>query len=320
MARHEYVGAAPETTISGSITAGSPTSGGTFSVLDGTGYPTGSTGPFVVALDAGTVSEEKVLCSIRTGNVFTVATTGRGYDNTAAASHGGATTAGTVNHVFDAASATDFAGHVYDTTRDDHTQYQKKSLLTTAGDLVYATAASAWARLAIGTSGKFLKSTGTAPSWVTLASTDISDFAAAVAAIATPGVLASLEYNPASGTYTTTSTTLVAIDTTNLRLTFTAPASTNVLVEAEFALNEPNADYVTMGLLESATLIGVSKIVAYNSGAPTAITRYSTSWRKTGISVGSHSYDLAWLSGGGATATLQKGAGYPISMRVLALP
>lgn len=54
-------------------------------------------------------------------------------------------------------------------TNDEHTQYQKESLLTTAGDLPYATAASTWARLGIGTAGQFLKTNAgaTAPEWAT---------------------------------------------------------------------------------------------------------------------------------------------------------
>jgi len=53
------------------------------------------------------------------------------------------------------------------TDADQHPEYQKESLLTTAGDLPYATGASAWARLGIGTGGQFLKTNAgaTAPEW-----------------------------------------------------------------------------------------------------------------------------------------------------------
>jgi len=52
---------------------------------------------------------------------------------------------------------------------DDHTQYQKESLLTTAGDLPFATGASAWARLGIGTVAQVLRVNAgeTAPEWGT---------------------------------------------------------------------------------------------------------------------------------------------------------
>ena len=49
MARKEYAGAAPRTTLTSTMTAGSPTSGGSFTVQSGTGYPTGAyPGGFVV--------------------------------------------------------------------------------------------------------------------------------------------------------------------------------------------------------------------------------------------------------------------------------
>lgn len=55
-------------------------------------------------------------------------------------------------------------------TDDDHTQYQKENVLTTAGDIAYATAASTWARLGIGTANQLLRTnTGaTAPEWTTV--------------------------------------------------------------------------------------------------------------------------------------------------------
>ena len=53
------------------------------------------------------------------------------------------------------------------TSGDDHTQYQKEDLLTTQGDIPYATAASTWARLPKGTAGQALQMNGgaTAPEW-----------------------------------------------------------------------------------------------------------------------------------------------------------
>lgn len=169
MSRTEYAGAAPETTLTSSMTAGAPTSGQTFTVSSGTGYPTGSVGNFVIKVDAGTPSEEKILCSGRSGNTFTIATDGRGYDGTTAVSHGGGVTAGSVAHCIDATSLSDDQDHIYDTARDDHTQYLLRSLLTTQGDMPYATAAGVWARLAKGTAGQVLTMNGgaTAPSWVT---------------------------------------------------------------------------------------------------------------------------------------------------------
>lgn len=172
MARKEWAGATPQTTLSTSFSASTPAAGATFTVVSGTGYPTGSySGGFVICLDRGTASEEKVLCSARSGNTFTVATSGRGWDGTTATSHGGGVTTGTVDHVIDGDTLTDLSAHVYDTTRNDHTQYQTKALLTTQGDIPYATAASTWARLAKGTAAQYLRMNAgaTAPEWATLA-------------------------------------------------------------------------------------------------------------------------------------------------------
>ena len=55
------------------------------------------------------------------------------------------------------------------TAGDDHTQYQKESLLTTAGDMPYATGAGVWARLGIGTAYQGIRTNAgaTAPEWAT---------------------------------------------------------------------------------------------------------------------------------------------------------
>lgn len=116
MARREYAGAAAVTTLNGAINS----SVTTLSVTDATGWPTGATGTFVIALDAGTASEEKVLCDSRSGTAIVVNASGRGYDGTTAAAHSSGATA---KHVLDVASLTDLQRHVYDQTHDDHFMY-----------------------------------------------------------------------------------------------------------------------------------------------------------------------------------------------------
>lgn len=83
------------------------------------------------------------------------------------------------------------------------------------GDII-TRGATLWQRVAIGTSGKFLKSDGTDPSWQSLASTDMSDFAEAAQdaigamiattnsitltyADATPALTADLKYQDGNG-------------------------------------------------------------------------------------------------------------------------
>lgn len=72
--------------------------------------------------------------------------------------HADAANCGTIDH-----------GALTGLTDDDHTQYQKENLFTTAGDIAYATAASTWARLGIGTAGQILRTNAgaTAPEWHT---------------------------------------------------------------------------------------------------------------------------------------------------------
>lgn len=107
MARREYTGGAPETILAAGITSGSTSftveSGG------GGGYPTGGVGPFFVVIDATTGSEEKILCASRTGDVFTVASGGRGADDTTAVSHN---QNATVRHVYTATDADEANQHV----------------------------------------------------------------------------------------------------------------------------------------------------------------------------------------------------------------
>ena len=111
--RREFVGAASETTLSSGINS----SVASFSVASGTGFPDGSSFPFVVVVDRGVADEEKVLVTSRSGNTFTVAaniggvTTGRGFDSTTAAAHDSGSKVG---HVLDATTMTDISQTVYD--------------------------------------------------------------------------------------------------------------------------------------------------------------------------------------------------------------
>jgi hypothetical protein len=93
MGLREYAGGAKRTSLVGDVTAGSTT----LTVSDATGYPTGATGPFAIALSLGDAGEEKVLVASRSGNTLTVNT--RGYDGTTAAAHASGST---VDHVLTA--------------------------------------------------------------------------------------------------------------------------------------------------------------------------------------------------------------------------
>lgn len=126
MALREYAGAAKRTTITGSMATDTTT----FSVLDATGYPTGITAPFVVAVDLGVSGEEKMLVT-RSGNTFTVVQ--RGFDDTAAAAHNAGAS---VDHVLSATDIREINAHVFSTTGDAHPEY----LTPAEGAELYATA------------------------------------------------------------------------------------------------------------------------------------------------------------------------------------
>jgi hypothetical protein len=116
MAKKTFSGGVPATQLSGSLSS----SATSFTVSSATGYPTGSAGPFVVCIDRGTASEEKILISSVASTTFTVASGGRGYDGTTAKTH---SSAASVEHVLDADTISEANDHVNTTSRDDHTQY-----------------------------------------------------------------------------------------------------------------------------------------------------------------------------------------------------
>lgn len=135
--RKNYAGAAPATTLSGSITPSSTT----FTLASGAGYPTGATGPFVLVTDPGTASEEKILCSLLSGSTVTVASSGRGYDGTTATSH---SSGAVVNHVLTAIDLDEANQAVVNTI----------GAVTAVGDLLVGTGTNALGRVAIGTAGQ----------------------------------------------------------------------------------------------------------------------------------------------------------------------
>ena len=142
--RKEWAGGALRTTLNGTLTAVATT----INVVDASSFPAG-TFSFVLVLDRGLSSEEKVLCSTRGATSFTVLQ--RGYDGSVAAAHA---SGGYVEHVLDAYTV-DQANAIATT-------------MNTQGDLAYKSVTgdnTSFARLGIGTANRVLLSTGSAPSW-----------------------------------------------------------------------------------------------------------------------------------------------------------
>jgi hypothetical protein len=103
MLRREFSGSVLRTTLTANI-SNTATS---ITVLDGSTYPTGAN-PFVIVIDRGLSSEEKVLITSRSTNTLTVDT--RGYDGSTANAH---TTGAFVDHVLDAAVVQDMNTTTY---------------------------------------------------------------------------------------------------------------------------------------------------------------------------------------------------------------
>ena len=104
MIRREFTGGAERTNLTANIN----NSALSFTVVDGSTYPSGEH-PFVVVLDRGLTSEEKMLISSRSNNTFTISS--RGYDGTTANSHDNGSY---VDHVLDAVALQDMNNVTYD--------------------------------------------------------------------------------------------------------------------------------------------------------------------------------------------------------------
>jgi len=111
MARRSYSAVAAKTKLSGDINA----SAASLTLVDGTGYPAANG---VLTLERDLTNEEKVLYTTRAGNVCSGLT--RGFDGTPAVTHVSGTS---VEHTLSATDLDEANAHIWDATRDDHSQY-----------------------------------------------------------------------------------------------------------------------------------------------------------------------------------------------------
>ena len=113
--RRQYAGGAKPTTLTANL--GGSTADLAINGTDFSNYPDGSVGPFYIVIDRGQVSEEKILCASRSGNVITVyntgLTNGRGNDGTSVVAH---SAGATVEHVFTSVDADESNSHVNNVT------------------------------------------------------------------------------------------------------------------------------------------------------------------------------------------------------------
>lgn len=148
MSDREFKGGGAAGAISGTLSSGSTTI-----TLTSTpsGWPSGTgTDTFVIVIDRGLATEEKVLIDSISGAVMTVASGGRGYDGTTAQSHAASAA---VELCLDTVWLQEINEHYNDTTLDHHTQYLTTGRHDTTSRHTFGSAfASPSAPPAIGTS------------------------------------------------------------------------------------------------------------------------------------------------------------------------
>lgn len=142
MARREYKGAAERLTTSGGLAASGDLSF-TSNETPSAGWPTGAGGKFLIAVDRGLASEEKMLATSRTGTSFSVIDADRGFDGTTKQSH---SANAALEHVLGAIDLDEPNEHIFDTAEDAHTQYHNTARHAAVNHIpLLAYAFSAWA-------------------------------------------------------------------------------------------------------------------------------------------------------------------------------
>lgn len=165
--------------------------------------------------------------------------------------------------------------------------------------------------------------TGTPTAPTQGAGNNTTDIATTAFVHGNPGaILGGISYNPSgSNTYSTTSTSLVAIDSTNLAITFTAPPSGQVWVYIEsYCHITVGSDGLEFGALSAGSQVGpiavtVSQNAAYQRSPVTLLV--------PSLTVGnSYTFQAAWQVQSAATGDIfygaANGAGGPVVFKVIA--
>ena len=151
---------------------------------------------------------------------------------------------------------------------------------TTLGDLAYSSAtANTNTRLAIGSTGNVLTVTGGVPVW-------------AAPAAGGSTLLAQLTSSYGSN-YSTTSTSFVDVNASLFALTFTTPASGNIVLRATMPMEFASTGQGLYNWREASSDIADSDFVLASNGGSSPI-RGTVAWNcyLTGVTAGSHTYKL----------------------------
>lgn len=113
------------------------------------------------------------------------------------------------------------------------------------------------------------------------------------------------QYIRTSGNYTTTSSSLVDVDATNMALTITTSGK-DVLVTLVGYISESNGNQVDIAVdVDGGTDVKTLVSVEGNAGENQNVS-FGLIW--SGLSAGSHTFKLQWARDGGGTATMRAGS------------
>lgn len=277
--RRGFAGGATATVLNGGITASTTP----IVISSGTGWPDGSGGrSFAIVIDRGLASEEKILCSARSGASLTPAT--RGYDSTSAQSH---SNGATVEHILTSVDADEANAAAAGTLGQ----------VTTKGDALLATGANTLVRAAAPSNNQVrIADSAQTNGW--------TNYAIPL------GYLGSASASAAQASIGTSAT-----DLTSLSVTFTALASRRIKVTAQVPFNNKvTASKVTLLLRESTTTLEAVR-GALAAGADTDPQTFSLVYTASAIT-GAHTYKLSALCDAG-TVDVSPNSGTPRLARLL---
>jgi hypothetical protein len=177
--------------------------------------------------------------------------------------------------------------------------------MTTKGDVILGDTAGAPVRLAAGTAGQVLTAAGAGafPAWATPAAGGGSGGGSGAA-------LASAAYQRTSGDYTTTSTSFVDVDATNLALTIVTGARRVLISLAGQARHDIASDSMFLDvMMDGVSLTGATNgIVAGTESSASYLWNPSFTFLTDVLSAGTHVFKLRWRVDAG-TGTLRGSTG-----------